>query len=88
MKVKDMNLGREDFCQWGKKKQPFVSTPKKKYNPLSEQGDMKMLTLNDFAEGLRDVCPENILFSAILKPDADVVKDLVKLQFDKVPESL
>ena len=57
MKVKDMNFGREDFCQQGKKKRPFVSTPKKKYNALSEQGDIKMLTLNDFAESLRDVCP-------------------------------
>ena len=37
-----MNFGREDFCQWGKKKLSFVSTP---YNPSREQGDMKMLTL-------------------------------------------
>ena len=48
MKVEYMNFGREDFCQRGKKKLPSVSTPKKKYNPLSEQGDMKMITLNDF----------------------------------------
>ena len=30
------------------KKQPFVSTPKTKCDPISEQGDMKMLTLTDF----------------------------------------
>ena len=30
MNVKDMNFGREDFCQRGKKKRTFVSTPKKK----------------------------------------------------------
>ena len=43
MKVKDMNFGREEFCQRGKKKRSFALTPKKKYNPLSEQEDMKML---------------------------------------------
>ena len=83
-----MNFGREDFCQRGKKKRPSVSTPKKKYNPLSEQGDTKMLTLNDFNESLRDVCPESILFSAVPKPDVDFVIDLVKQQADEVPENL
>ena len=73
-----MNFGCEDFCQRGKKKRRFVLTPKKKYNPLSEQVDMKMLTLNDFAEGLRDVCPESILFSAVPKPDVDFVTGVVK----------
>ena len=82
MKVKDMNFGREGFCQRGKKK------PKKTYNPLSEQGNMKMLTLIDFVEGLRDVCPESILFSAIPKPDVDFITDLVKQQTDEVPENL
>ena len=47
-----------------------------------------MLTLNDFAEGLRDVCPESILFSAVLKLDVDFVTDLVKQQTDEVPENL
>ena len=49
---------------------------------------MKMLTLIDFAEGLRDICPESILFSAIPKPDVDFVTDLVKQQTDEVPENL
>ena len=88
MKVKDMNFGREHFCQRGKKKRPFVSTRKKKYNSLSEQGDEKMLTLNDFPESLRDVCPESILFSAVPKPDVDFVTDLVKQQTDEVSENL
>ena len=78
MKVKDMNFDCDNFYQRGKTKLPFVSTPKKKYNPLSEQGDMKILTLNDFAEGLRDVCPEVILFSAVPKPDIDFATDLVR----------
>ena len=84
MKVKDMNFGCEDFCQRSKKKRPFVSTPKKKSNPLSEQGDMKMLTLNDFAESLRDVCPESILFSTVPKPDVVLVTDLVEQQAHEV----
>ena len=83
MKVKDMNFGREDFCQQGKKKRPFVSKPKKIYSPLIEKGDMKMLRLNDFAESLTDVCPESILFSAVPKPDVDFVADFVE-----VPENL
>ena len=61
---------------------------KEKYNPLSEQGDMKKLTLNDFAESVRDVCPESILFSAVPKPDVDFVADLLKQQSDEVPENL
>ena len=44
-----------------------------------------MLILNDFAEGLKDVCPESILFSAVTKPDVDFVTDLVKQQADEVP---
>ena len=87
MKVKDMNFGREDFCQRGKKKRPFVLTPKKKYNPLSEQVDMQKLPLNDFARSLR-VCPESILFGAVPKPDVDFVIGLVKQQTDEVPENL
>ena len=47
-----------------------------------------MLTLNHFAEGLRNVCPESVLFSAVPKPEVDFVKDLVKQQTDKVPENL
>ena len=57
-----------------------MSTPKKKYNPFSEKGNMKMLTLNDFAEDLRDVFPESIFFSAVPEPDVDFVTDLVKKQ--------
>ena len=63
-------------------------TPKKKYNPLSEQGDLKILTLTDFAESLSDVCPESILFSAVPKPDVDFVTHLVKQQTDEVPENI
>ena len=43
---------------------------------------MKMLTLNNFAEGFRDACPESILFSAVPKPDVDFVADLVKQKTD------
>ena len=86
MKVKDMNFGLESLCQRRKKKRPFVSTLKIKYNSLGEQGDVKMVTLNDFAESLRDACPESIFFSAVPKPD--VVTDLVKQQTDEVSENL
>ena len=83
--IQPINFGREGFCQRGKKKQPFMSTQKKKYNPLSEQGDMKMLILNDFAECLKDVCPESILFSSFPKPDFDFVTHLVMQQTHEVP---
>ena len=62
--------------------------PKKNYNPLSEQGYMKLLTMNDFAEGLKDVRPESILFSVVSKPDVDFVTYLVKQQTDEVPENI
>ena len=45
-----------------------------------------MLTLSDFAKDLKDVCTKGILFSAVPKPDVDVVTDLVKQQTDEVPE--
>ena len=83
-----MSFGHEDFCQRGKKKRSFLSTPKKKYNSHSEQGVMKMLTLNDFVESLKDVFPESMLFSAVPKPDIDFATDLVKQQTDDVPENL
>ena len=35
-----------------------------------------MLTLNDFAEGLKDVFPKTILFPAVPRPDVDFVTDL------------
>ena len=47
-----------------------------------------MLTLNDFAEGLRNVYPESILLSAVPKPEVDFVTDLVKQQTNEVPENL
>ena len=87
MKVKDMKFRREYFCQRGKRKLLLVSTPKEKYNPLSEQGNMKMLTLID-SESLRDVCSENIQFSAFPKPDVDFISDFVTQQVDEVPENL
>ena len=37
-----------------------------------------MLALNNFAENLRDVCPESILFSAVQKLDVDFVTGLAK----------
>ena len=46
-----------------------------------------MLTLHDFAEGLKDVCPESILFSAVPKPDVDFVTDLVKHQPGEFPKN-
>ena len=49
---------------------------------------MKMLTLNDFAEGLKDVCPESILFSAIPKPDSDFVTGHDKQHLVKLMEFL
>ena len=40
-------------------------TPKKKDNPHSELGDIKMLSMNGFAEDLKDVYSESISFSAV-----------------------
>ena len=46
-----------------------------------------MVTLNDFAEGLKDVRPKSIVFWAVPNPDIDHVTDLVKQQSDEVPEN-
>ena len=44
--------------------------------------------MNDFAEGLNNVCRESIMFSSVSKPDIDFVKGLVKQQTDEVTEDL
>ena len=46
-----------------------------------------MLTLNDFAEVLKDVCPESIIFAAVPEPDVDFVTDLAKQQTDEISEN-
>ena len=68
-------------------KRSFVLTPKKKDNPHSELGDIKMLTLNGFAEDLKHVYSESISFSAVSKPDVGFVKGLVKIQIEEVHET-
>ena len=65
-----------------------MSTPNKKYNLLSEQGIMKMLTSNDFSRSLIHVSPESIWFSAVPKHDVDFAAGLVKQQTDEIPENL
>ena len=46
-----------------------------------------MLAFNDFAKGLKDICPESVLFSAVPKPDVDFLTDHVKQQTDEVLEN-
>ena len=48
---------------------------------------MEMLTFNDFAKDLKDICPESVLFAAVPKSDVDFVTDLVKQQTDEVLEN-
>ena len=76
------------FVSEGRKNNHLCRHQRERYNPFSKQEDMKMLTLNDFAESLRDVCPERILLSAVPKPDLDFVTDLVKQRKYQVPENL
>ena len=63
-------------------------TPKKKYNPLSEQENIKSLSLTDFAHVLKVFCPENLLIVAVPNPDTDSDTDLVKQQTDEVTKHL
>ena len=63
-------------------------TPKKKYNPLSEQENIKSLTLIDFAHALKVVCPENLLIAAVPNPDTDSDIDLIRQQTDEVTKYL
>ena len=55
---------------------------------MNKQGNMKIITSNDFAEGLRNVCPEIVLLLAVRKPDVDFVTDLIKRQTYEVPKNL
>ena len=34
--IKDLNFGKEDFAQRGKKKRPLVVSPKKKFSSLTK----------------------------------------------------
>ena len=76
-KMKDLNFDREDFAQRGKKKRPLVTSPKKKFNPLTKS-DKKPLSLIDFASVfVEEIVPNSILFTAASKHKTDVVQEII-----------
>jgi hypothetical protein len=73
-KLKNISFDRDDFAQRGKKKQPLVATPKKRFDPLAGS-NMKLLSLVDFAKAIKDISPDSILLSAVPKPEIDFVRE-------------
>ena len=82
-KVMDIKFDRDDFGNRGKKKRTLLSTPKKIYNPLSEN-PMKLLNLEQIASALEAVSPNSIIHTAVAKPDAvdeiDFVRENVEIK--------
>ena len=75
-KIKDLNFDREDFSQHGKRKRPFVASPKGEFNPLAKS-DKTPLSLIDFASALEEIVPNSILFTAVPKPEIDFVREII-----------
>ena len=75
-KIKDLNFDRQDFAKRGKKKRPIAASAKKKFNPLAKS-DKKLLSLIDFASALEEIVANSILFTAVLKPKIDFVREII-----------
>lgn len=76
VKIKDINLNREDFGKRGKASRRLLSTPKKTYNPL-EHCNIKSLTLTDISTALEKVIPNSVLYTAVPKPKIDFLREIV-----------
>ena len=79
VKVKDLNLNREDFNKRGKTSKKLLPTPKKKYNPLLHS-HIKPLSFHDFAEALDDIIPDSVLYTAVPKPEIDFVREVLTVK--------
>ena len=68
MKIKDMELCRNDFGKRGKTKCTLNPSPKKKFNPIEKSN--RALSLEETAHAVSTVCKESdcIIFSALPKP--------------------
>ena len=71
-KVQDINFNRDDFGRRGRKTVKLLSTPKKNFNPLSEN-NKKLLDLNDIASALETVSPNSIIHTAVAQPEIDFI---------------
>ena len=87
VKVKDLELGRDDFGKRGKKTRKLVSTPKKAYHPFPEEYNFNHLKLADIATALEDIIPDSVLFTAVPKPKIDYVNDTLTKTVPK-PQAL
>jgi len=76
VKIKNMNLNRENFGKRGRVSRRLLSTPKKSYEPL-EHCNIKALTLTDIATALENVIPTSVLYTAIPKPKIDFLREIV-----------
>ena len=86
VKVRDLKLSRDDFGKRGKKSRKLVSTPKKNYDPLSGC-NFKPFKLTDIAAALENVLPPSVLFTAVLKPKIDFVREILTSCVEK-PDGL
>ena len=78
IKLKDINLKRDDFGKQ-KKSRRLVPSPKKNYNPISTTKKLKKLTLTDIAKAFEDICPDSIIHTAVPKPKIDFVREIISI---------
>ena len=79
VKIKNMNLNREDFGKRGKATRKLLSTPKKSYNPLVDC-EIKPLTLHDISNALKGVIPDSVLYTGVPKPKIDFLREIIHIE--------
>ena len=79
IKIKDLNLNRDDFGKRGKKRQKIISTPKKNYDPLIDS-NRKALNFKDISTALEKVIPKSVLSTVMLKPKIDFIREVVSVK--------
>ena len=78
IKLKDINLKRDDFGKQGKKSRRLVPSPKNNYNPIATT-KLKKLTLTDIAKAFEDIRPDSIIHTAVPKPKIDFVREIISI---------
>ena len=74
VKIKDIDLNRQDLCKRGKTVKRLLTTPKKNYDHLV-QPQKRPLDFHDFADKLKDKIPGSVLYTTVPKPKADFVRE-------------
>ena len=78
VKIKDIDLNRQDFRKRGKTVKRLLKTPKKNTDPIV-QPQKRPLDFHDFADELKDIIPGCVLYTAVPKPKVDLAREILSM---------